>query len=197
MLNNYTAGNLRVATFQKRGYTLMELITVICIIAVFLNVGDSTTSGFFSAQRVAGNAAIFIQDIRAARFSAVNDQTYHRMYIFKDYEGCIASYVVQAYASPTIPANDIVNSRTYTADNASWINLLDTPYREFEDDIYVRFATGPSYIFFRPDGLLVSSPEVDSLPIPESQAYFSDGVTSMTVLINAAGVIESEEWYEE
>ncbi|MBF0544057.1 MAG: prepilin-type N-terminal cleavage/methylation domain-containing protein [Candidatus Riflebacteria bacterium] len=181
---------------RNSGFTLMEILAVISIAAVFANLSDQTAGSFYSSQNVAANAQIFIQDVRYGRSGAINDQVYYRLFITYDATGCIASYTVQSYPNSTVSSGDLSDSINNVY-SASWTNTLDFPYREFPSAMSVTVGTSPSVIFFRPDGLLVSTPSQDSLPIPEYTANFTDGVTSFTVMINAAGVIESDEWYED
>ena len=55
---------------DRSGYTLMEIIVVIAIVSVVSSVAMDNAGSFFSGQRVQSEALTFIQDIRAARYSA-------------------------------------------------------------------------------------------------------------------------------
>ena len=178
---------------DRSGYTLMEIIVVIAIVSVVSSVAMDNAGSFFSGQRVQSEALTFIQDIRAARYSALANQMFRRVIFSTDF----LSYRVQTYdnGGATVVAN--MNDAKTNFASAVWTSVIDSDSREFDPEVAVAVPADMSVIFMRPDGLLVGTPKDDGEPIPDYIATFTYGNSAVAVNINAIGVAASREYYEE
>jgi len=192
-----TARILRQARGGRRGFTLMELLAALSIIAIMASVSMPAMDNFFSSQRVAAEANQFIQNVRMAQYQAMETQIYHRLYLYPDGTG----YKLSSYARPavwnhptTVAVADVAAAATPAS--ANWVDITGQEIIEF--DPLVKF-TPPSVtvIFFSPDGMLLTSPENMADPIPDCVATFSYGSTELAVNLTQIGVRASEEFYEE
>jgi len=192
-----TARLLRTAQGGRRGFTLMELLAALSIIAVMASVSLPAMDTFFSSQRAAAEANQFIQNVRMAQYRATETQIYHRLYFYPDGTG----YKLSAYDRPagwnhptTVKPADVVVAANPASLN--WVDLTGQEIIEF--DPLVKFAS-PSVtaIFFSPDGMLLTSPENMADPIPDCVATFSYGNTQLAVNLTQIGIRSSEEFYEE
>ena len=168
---------------------------VIVIIAVSASVVGENVSNFFSGQRVQSEALLFVEDIRAARFSAMANQMFHRLIFSADG----LAYKVQTYDNlgATVVSNMTDAKTVYNS--ASWTSVIDQAERETDPEVTLEVPPVPIpfVIFFRPDGLLIATPKDDGEPIPECIATFTYGSSILQVNFNAIGVTASREYYEE
>ncbi|MBI3039197.1 prepilin-type N-terminal cleavage/methylation domain-containing protein [bacterium] len=176
----------------SRGYTVMEILAVISIVSIFVSVLGQASNNFFSAQTVSASARTLVDDVRLARYGAMSEQHYYRLFFTSDGAG----YSVQVYDdAPIISSVDFSASLT-DINSPKWGNAIDSPIREFDPEVTFLKPPTLNVIFFRYDGMLVSEPTGDSPPIPDFIATFTYGSAVLTVNINAAGVMASEEYYE-
>lgn len=177
-----------------RGYTFMEILTVIMVIAVLATITVPAVDNFNSGQRVAAEAMLFIQDVRLGRNLAVESQVYHRINFKAD-----GTYTVDQYDNPSWTHLGAVEDSTADAlpGSTNWTNVLEEPYREFSPEVTFQRPVYYSTIFFRPDGMLVSNPSESGMPIADTVATFTYGAATLQVCLNSTGVFASEEYYEE
>ena len=177
---------------RRAGFTLMEIMLVISIVAIASSIIGENVNNFFSGQRAQSEALIFVQDIRAARYSAMASQVFHRV-IFRT-DGM--AYRVETY-NDTNAVNITTAKTVYSA--ASWASIIDQGEREIDSEVTVEMppVPNPFVIFMRPDGLLIASPKDDGEPIPECIATFTYGNSILHVELNAIGVAASREYYED
>ncbi|NLI76272.1 MAG: prepilin-type N-terminal cleavage/methylation domain-containing protein [Candidatus Riflebacteria bacterium] len=178
---------------RRGGYTLMEILAVISILAVVLSTGFDQTSSFFAAQRVQAEALTFIQDIRAGRYGALADQMYHRFIV----RGDGLAYRVQVYDNAGLTDVANIDDAKTNYNSTVWASILDAEEREFDPSVTVVFPNTLRVFFLRPDGMLVDSPTVNGAPLGDNLATFTyEGVT-LQVNFNAMGVAASTEYYED
>jgi len=174
----------------------MELLAVISIIAILTSVALPAVDNFFSSQRVAAEANRFIQWVRFAKYQAMETQVYHRLYFVPDQGG----YQVTAYERPTgwdapTAVQDLSDAQSPTTTN--WVDATGEYTVEYDPVVWVDPPPTLPMIFFRPDGMLVTSPSYDGDPIPDLVATFTYGSSILTVNLTQIGVRASEEYYEE
>ena len=63
-----------LGTFQK-GFTLLELLITITVLALIMTFGIPNLTGFFEKQRVTGAAQAFLSDIQYARAESIKQNT--------------------------------------------------------------------------------------------------------------------------
>ena len=178
--------------FRSRGFTLMEIVVAITIIVAFTSVVGRGIDGFFSAQRVTTAARTFIEDYRAARFGAMNDQRYYRLYFSSDN----FNYVVQSYDSAAKVAATHVTGALTNINDANWTTVIDEPMREIDPYITFQRPSSLNVMFFRFDGAVVAAPTEDAAPIQDCVATFTYGLAALAVNISSSGTMASEEFYE-
>ncbi len=185
-----------MARRNNRGFSMIEIIAVISIIACVAAAAEPFVSGFMSSQRVATAAQDFIQDIRGARYSSMDEQVYYRCWFKADGTG----YDIEAYIGGSV--NEAVVATGHKTDamtvypSANWQSNADG-MRDIDPEVTFTRPTNLNVIFFRPDGMLVTEPTDDALLIPDCIATFTYGGTSLAVNINGGGVRSTEEFYED
>lgn len=187
---------------RRRGYTLMEIITVTLVIAVVASVTMPAADGFMTSQQVAAQASVLTGDVRYARSWAMSEQVFCRL-VFSNEK---LTWVVQEHCvggephvgEPTTTwASEPAN--TYTADPLYWRSIIDYPEREVEGafDVALTPDVNPTAIFFRPDGMMVSGASSNHAPIAVIKARFTSGDIGVDVNISPNGALESMEYYSE
>ncbi|MBF0501724.1 MAG: hypothetical protein HQM09_16415 [Candidatus Riflebacteria bacterium] len=179
---------------NTRGYTLLELMAIVSVVAVVSTLALPSVGNFQSGARAGAEARIFLADVRAARYEAINTGHVHRLVLTK-----IATdntYSVEQFShgpeDPTIPGpNDV-------ADPAQWWSILDEATRELSPEVTVT-ADQIDTIYFTPAGKLVSnwSWGEDGVMIFPRQIFFNYGNATMTITLTAFGGYSSTESYEE
>lgn len=181
---------------RRAAYTLMEILAVLSIIAIMASITLPAMDGFFASQRLSAEANTFIQNVRMAQYLALETSVYHRLYFLPDGSG----YQLSSYVQPSGWVQTTVIQNVTDALNPASTNWVDiTGMGTVEIDTLVSFKppAGVSMIFFRPDGLLVRTPEYEADPVPDCIASFSFGQRDLTVNVTPVGIRASEEFYEE
>lgn len=176
------------------GYTLMEVLAALSIIAAMASVALPAMDNFFASQRVAAEANRFIQNVRTAQYRAMETQIYHRLYFLPDGTGYkLGEYVKPAWWS----APTEVHAHDWTASNSVfWADITGEDVVAFDPAVRF-FPPFADPIFFRPDGTLVLAPAFEAPLVPDCLATFSYGLSVMTVNITPIGIRSSEDFYEE
>lgn len=180
---------------RRAGYTLMELLAILSIIAAMASIALPAVDNFFSSQRTAAEAGRFIQNVRFAQYRAMENQKYHRLYFLPDGTG----YRLDGYTPPNSwNAPTAVHAHDWTVQNSPfWLDITGEEVVEFDSAVKFARPAAVPILFFRPDGMLLLSPTFEGSPVPDSLATFSYGSTVMTVNISPIGIRSSEEFYEE
>ncbi|MFZ2958659.1 MAG: prepilin-type N-terminal cleavage/methylation domain-containing protein [Candidatus Ozemobacteraceae bacterium] len=178
---------------SSRGFTLMEIMATISIVAVFSSIALPATDNFMSGARATAEAATLVGDIRLGRYEAIRSQQVNRMNL-----GKLA--IANIYTLETFTKDVESNPTSVDVGNpANWANLLEIPRRELSPEVVITNSSNLNTLFFRPDGMIVSSwtPQSPGLPISPVTIQFNYGNATMTVMISGCGALTSEEYYEE
>lgn len=186
-------------------YSLMELLVAVSIIAMFSSIALPSIDSLFNSEAATSHASTLTSDVRFARAWSLENQTYVRIVFNPD---DYSSWVVQeltdnlgetisgdpGFTMTTAEMNDFDENPTY------WRSIIDAPSREIDiGNIRLVFTPSvPPAIFFRPDGLLVSSPNSSANIFGTLNAKFlydASGIDSgIEVDITPSGAIESSEY---
>jgi len=174
----------------------MEILAVLSIIAIMASITLPAMDGFFASQRLAAEANTFIQNVRMAQYLALETATYHRIYFLPDGSGYqLSSYVrPSGWVHPTA-VQSVADALLPTSVN--WTDITGMGTVEIDPMVSFKPPAGVSMIFFRPDGMLVKTPEYEADPVPDCIASFSFSQKDLTVNITPVGIRASEEFYEE
>lgn len=190
---------------MKKGTSFMEILAVILILAVMLSFGMPSASQFFSTQKVSAQAALLSGDIRVARYWAMKNQTYTRLVFSTTSHSWVVQELTDSGGDPIV-GEPIAISMTapekedYDENPTYWRSIIEGSAREIFPQVKETLTPAtPKCFFFRPDGMVVTAPDVSAQPIVQLKVKFEieNAETAIEVLITPAGVIESVEWYDE
>lgn len=190
---------MRTPRCQSAGYTLMELIAVIMVIAAVASIALPEVGNFNAGLQLLAQASILTSDLRLARSWAISEQVYTRVVFNAD----LSSWVVQEHVSggvPVIgepsPALTVGQATDFLDVAAKWSNI-DGDSREPDAMFQVEaIPAGAPAIFFRHDGMLVSHPSATGAPIGVKTVRFkTENGANMDVEITPNGALESTEFY--
>lgn len=177
----------------EAGYTLMEVLAALSIVAALASVALPAMDNFFASQRVAAEANRFVQNVRMAQYQAMETGKYHRLYMLPEGNG----YMLDGYKLDVSTQTIVLDLADALKPNSTnWDDITGEDVVAF--DPAVRFSppfTDP--VFFRPDGMLVMAPTFEAPLVPDCLATFSYGLSVMTVNVTPIGIRSSEDFYEE
>lgn len=175
------------------GFTLMEVLSAISIIAVVTSIALPSVNGFFASQQASAAAKSFLANVRLARFEAIRNGMPTRIVLTN--LATTNQYRVQAIKFN--PEDNFTIADFF--DNNNWISLLDQDYEEVPPDITVTLNDS-SLVYFTPDGRATDNWVYGYSPTPmvPRQIHFCYRDTAtMTIHLTGAGGISSTEFYEE
>ncbi len=184
----------------RSGFTLMEVMAGLIIISIVSSIVLPGIDNFFSGMRVKADAEIFVQNIRMARYRAIEEQAVYRL-IFDSANPLIntpSTYRVQThvafdnppvvpYAAPNLGENDY--------DSVYWADVAET---EFSFETGTEILTDlPQDIYFWPNGQIYATADINNSAastISEHYAGFTYGSSGIKVIITPMGVFSSESY---
>ncbi|MEW5993740.1 MAG: prepilin-type N-terminal cleavage/methylation domain-containing protein [Candidatus Zixiibacteriota bacterium] len=177
---------------RGHGFTFMEIITVISLVAIIATIGGPPVNSFMTGSKLSAEAKILVSDIRLARYEAIRTQQVHRLELQNLATNTYACKVFH----PVVESDPDLMDMT---DDTNWGTILDAEVRELNPEFIVTH-TGPPIIYFRPDGIAVSnwSPGYSGNPIlPASISVALEDTATLTIFLTSGGVMTSEMYYEE
>lgn len=179
---------------SRSGTTAIEALCIVLIVAVMSSIILPTAGGFYATEQSYAAAAKLTADIRLARYRAIEYQCYVRLKL--DITG--AGWWVEELCDSV--TGDTVEGEAVLPTHNRWISILDEEMRENDASINISYIPDPPQtIYFRPDGLLVSSYTFNASPIGIQQVIFNFSsdpeAQGAQVDITPAGVIESKAYY--
>jgi len=181
---------------------MMEIMTAMAIIAVVSSIVLPGAANFYSSERIKAVAEIMVQNIRMAKYRAMQEQALHRMifsptgdtYKIQVHAGFIEN---SGFSRPDIAAG--LAEENY--DNIKWESILDTEEIEVDPGVTVTRSTylAGKTVYFWPDGYLVTAvsgsiSETSKNLLPECYILFEYGSSRIRVYLNAMGVLSSESY---
>lgn len=180
----------------RRGFTLVEVTMVILIVSIMSSVVLPTTTGFYASEQASAAASILTADVRMARFRAMEFQGYVRIKFLTDNSGWRVEELCDSVTHEAVTGEPCLPTHT------EWQSIIGDETRDLDTSITIVFNPDPPpWIYFRPDGLLVTAPQFDAAPLGILKVIFTytDNETAdgAEIEINPAGVIESKAYYRE
>ncbi len=177
----------------------MEVLAGVSIIAVLSSIILPQIGSLYSDEVVSAEALNLINNIRAARYRAIEEQAPHRVVFSDDF----LTYRVQSFKGfdqgETVTLDDDkADSEKFTDTN--WLSIIDDYEAALDPSIEVKVDSSlPKCVFCWPDGRLVTRinsgsqvSETNVTPIPECYIMLSSGNAGIRVVINTYGVYSSE-----
>lgn len=198
----------------NRGYSLTEMMVVVCVVAVTASFALPAIDSFMASQKVAAEAENFVAGVRLARYKALQESVLHRL-IFNLDANYVNAYKIEActkydegsYADTS--ENSTTGLKVETAyDSADWESILEAYEMIVDGSVSMIYSGSEKIIYFYPTGYLVSPLLTGSVAehtlkdsnisnIDEVYVIFAYGNARVKVYINAMGVLSSESYVAE
>jgi Tfp pilus assembly protein FimT len=183
----------------------MEILTVVILLSIILSVALPSADNFFVNQSVAAQAGVLVGDIRAARAWAMSNQVFTRLVFSVEEQAWVVQEVTDTTGEPIVgepteglSAASATDISGYDVQPTYWRSIIDDQNRTVDPKVTLSFTPAtPAAVFFRPDGMLMSSPKAGSLPLGVQKVRFSQDDVAVEVTITPAGAVESTAWFEE
>ena len=177
----------------------MEVLAGLAIISIVSSVVLPGMTNFFSGMQVKAEGEMFVQNVRLARYKAIEEQAVYRL-IF-DNDPVImppAAYRVQTHLAfdenvVMIPY-DSTNFDQSDYYSTNWVDSIEA--EEIAFDVGTEIRTNlPQALYFWPNGQIYATPDIykpAATPIPEYYIGFGYGSALIKVIITPMGVFSSE-----
>lgn len=202
-------------TLTNRGYSLTEMMVVVCVVAVTASFALPAIDSFMASQKVAAEAENFVAGVRLARYKALQESVLHRLILDLDAANYVNAYKIEActkydegsYADTS--ENSTTGLKVETAyDSADWESILEADEMIIDGSVSMIYGGTEKIIYFYPTGYLVSPLSTGSVAehtlkdsnisnIDEVYVIFAYGNARVKVFINAMGVLSSESYVAE
>lgn len=171
----------------------MEIMVVVCILAVVASIALPSITSFHASQQASAAAKAFLSDVRRARYEAIRTGTPHRILLTQ-------LSVANRYKVEMLNLDIETGITLADFNNASnWVSILDTDSAEIDPKVTISLAD-PSTIYFTPEGRATDNWILGATPVPMVPRLvhfcFGDAAT-MTIHLTTAGGLSSTEFYEE
>ncbi|MCK9456268.1 MAG: hypothetical protein BWY02_02840 [bacterium ADurb.Bin157] len=201
-------------TLTNRGYSLTEMMVVVCVVAVTASFALPAIDSFMASQKVAAEAESFVAGVRLARYKALQESVLHRL-IFNLDANYVNAYKIEActkyddgiYADTLDSSSGLSVETAY--DSTEWESILEADEMIVDSSVSMIYGATKKIIYFYPTGYLVSEPlsstdgayhifkDLDIPNIDEVYVIFAYGNARVKVFINAMGVLSSESYTAE
>lgn len=184
----------------RQAFTMMEIMTVMAIIAVVSSIVLPGVSNFYSSERVKAVAEVMVQNIRFTKYRAMQEQALHRMIFSPGGDTYKIQMHIGYFEGGTPPnLNAVLTEEGYGSSN--WASVLESEEVEIDPGVTVTRDPylAPRVIYFWPDGYLVTHDaagisETNKKLLPECFMLFEYGSSRIRVYLNAMGVLSSESY---
>ncbi len=199
-------------TLTNRGYSLTEMMVVVCVVAVTASFALPAIDSFMASQKVAAEAENFVAGVRLARYKALQESVLHRLILDLDAANYVNAYKIEACTkydegSYADTSDGLTVETAY--DSADWESILEAYEMIVDGSVSMIYSGSEKIIYFYPTGYLVSrplsAPSVTSHVLKDSNisnidevyVIFAYGNARVKVFINAMGVLSSESYTAE
>lgn len=188
------------AASARRGFTMIEMMTVMAIISVVSSIVLPGVNNFYSGERVKAVAEILVQNVRFAKFKAMQEQALHRM-IFSATGDTYKIQMHSGYLEGNTPPDLTSVTADASYDSVNWESILESDEIEIDPGVTVTREgyLQPRIVYFWPDGYLVTHnstgiSETNKIRLGECHILFEYGSSRIRVYLNALGVLSSESY---
>ena len=196
----------------NRGYSLTEMMVVVCVVAVTASFALPAIDSFMASQKVAAEAENFVAGVRLARYKALQESVLHRLILDLDAANYVNAYKIEACTKydDGLYADTSTGLTVETAyDSAEWESILEAYEMIVDGSVSMIYSGSEKIIYFYPTGYLVSMPlsptsvtshvlkDSNISNIDEVYVIFAYGNARVKVYINAMGVLSSESYTAE
>jgi prepilin-type N-terminal cleavage/methylation domain-containing protein len=184
----------------RKAFTMMEIMTVMAIIAVVSSIVLPGAANFYSSERIKAVAEVMVQNIRMAKYRAMQEQALHRMIFSPGGDTYKIQMHIGYFEGGTPPdLSTVLTEEGY--DSLNWESVLESEEVEIDPGVTVTrdVYLAPRVIYFWPDGYLVTGVagtigENSKNLLPECHILFEYGSSRIRVYLNAMGVLSSESY---
>lgn len=177
-----------------KGYTLMEFLAVISIVAIVASIAVPNAVNFYANMQASAAAKEFIANVRYARNLALSFQQPVRFKIVTNY------YRIDIF-DPSNSIEDGVNLDTAFSNSSNWTVVTQYSMQESLPKVHMSCEGITDAIFITPRGIFTDaswSYYRTEIPLKPVYIHFCyNEIATVTVTINGYGVVSSKEYYEE
>lgn len=188
----------RVGRMNRKAFTLMEIMASLIIISIVSSIVLPGITNFYSSDKCKAEAEIFVQNIRLARYSAIQEGKLHRIIFSEGGDAYKVQICTEPYTSYAVMASEsaMLDDENYNYEDGFYYeSIVDTPEVEFNasvnvdlNEITTEMGLNTYRLYFSPDGYIYSSP---GTKVTEARVVFSYGSAAIAVEINCMGVFRS------
>ncbi len=179
---------------NRKAFTFFEVIYVMIIISVVTSITLPAINNFHSSDRCKADASLFVNSVRLAKYSAMQDNDLNRI-IFNIEDNICNGFKVQRYEGEEDMDSVMDAVQSYDAGDNVWSTISDEEEVEFNPSTEVNLSNSglpTNTIFFKPDGYIYAKYSDGVKYLLEHEIVFKYGNAAIAVDINAIGVISSE-----
>lgn len=184
----------------KKGYTLMEVLAGLALISIVSSIVLPGVANFYAGLQVKAEGEIFVQNVRLARYKAIEEQAVYRLMF--DTDPAIDSpmaYRVQthsAFDDPPIGTYDAGTFDVGTYESTYWFDAIEAEEIVFDSGTEIKTDL-PQTLYFWPNGQIYYSPNINDATastIAEHYIGFNYGSAGIKVVVTPMGVFSSESY---
>ncbi len=187
-------------TRNRKGYTLIEILVVIVILAEVASIALPALDNFNIGLQLAAQASMLTGDIRFARSWALSEQVYTRLVFNSDRSSWVVQQYVDSSGAPVQgepdPPLTTLEATDFSDAAKKWASIIDLPTHDADPSFEVEaIPPGVPAFFFRFDGMVVSHPGSTGGPMAATTIRFKYSGAQMDVDVTPNGALESTEFY--
>jgi type II secretory pathway pseudopilin PulG len=179
----------------------MEVLTGLVLISIVSSIVLPGIANFYSGLQVHTEAEQFVQNVRLARYKAIEEQAVYRLIFDTDpaIEQPLA-YRVQTHIAFDEGGGTYTTSGAYDYYDAQWIDAIESEEIMFDTGttlVIDAVAPMPQVLFFWPNGMIYPTPDISNTSadtIAERYIGFNYGSAGIKVIITPMGVFSSESY---
>ena len=140
-------------TLTNRGYSLTEMMVVVCVVAVTASFALPAIDSFMASQKVAAEAESFVAGVRLARYKALQESVLHRL-IFNLDANYVNAYKIEActkyddgiYADTLDSSSGLSVETAY--DSTEWESILEADEMIVDSSVSMIYGATKKIIYF-------------------------------------------------
>jgi len=182
----------------------MEVLAGLAIISIVSSIVLPGMANFFSGMQVKAEGEIFVQNVRLARYKAIEEQAVYRL-IFDTANPASeapSAYRVQVHSAFDDPPVGTYDAGTYddgNYDSSYWFDAIEAEEIIFDTGTEVK-TNLPRTLYFWPNGQIRLGPDITNPGLPANDTIaecyigFGYGSSGIKVIVTPMGVFSSESY---